>query len=1347
MLTYRTGAGGAPSAARFMADHLLEATIPSAQNARLQYYNGSSAPLGPNICSAELGDSIDPRPLAALGLSTTEKGLSREMIMNLLCGLRADGRPISGKQYQSGTTDIASTLDVSLASLSDPQTWQRLGGMAAGCAQDNMRRAAFKRLLHLYSVPQNHAVDEKLSLQLAAGLNFAGQKISRQTIGDAITSRRSPIGYIDLTWSADKSVSIAFALATTDAERAMILQAHQDAVTAVMAFIETIIGRARKGKAGAGGFEQGHIAWMQFIHFTARPTVDLEDTDLSSGETFTRPVSVMSPGDPQLHTHVVVPNAVVTRSGRVGALDLDRLGGRIKELGALYQAYLAQNLRKLGVKVAFDPKTGAARLPDVPDAVRDAFSKRTLGGRDAARHFATSQGLEWDNLTSSQRISLLKSGTQGDKRQPKSDDMADFVYWKQTAAGLGWTIPDFVGDHPITALTHPDQRLDHAHHLAGELVAERFKESAVLDEAVARHCAAQALIAFGVHAPEDIDIIIQTMHTRPLLLDGEETRLICVEHYNRRGDRSLKFTTGLHVTREQTVIELARNAANDRDGAITEPEIDEAILATGLDFSSSHGQAQRRAMTALATCGRLSVLVGVAGSGKTTLLAPLVQAWKKAGRTVWGTAIAWRQATDLADAGIPENQIKACHPLLHGIKTGKISLDANSVVILDELSLLSTIQLLELVQAQANSRCQLVLIGDPQQCQAVEAGPVVDLLRRALGPDTIPELVSSVRQTSERERATALMLRDGKSREALDRKREDGTLVLASGDYSDVVTRIADLWLERHHAGRTAPDFSLTVSAPTNADAREIAREIRIRRRQIGLLGEDLVQIDAIDQHGTTYPMTIARGDHVRLYARTNARYPTAGRGIIGNNGSVLEVLDADQTGLTLRNRTGREGFVAWTTLQHPQSSQIRLGYGDVLSIDATQGVTSTEHIEAMPRGSQAINAHRAYTQGSRHRERTWLVTSEAAERRQVAGRRALGDIRPIRSRDILDNMARNMARPDQREGALALLDKARAGRHSAHATLQQACLTIERTRQRTGSSPCLAHAVARHRHQKIHDLLVETVSSSLSAQTGHATSLSTGVTDLTAHLKKTISDALAPLADTLPAFRRRRARRLARKRAEERLRRQETRGWRRIERPLTDEEMPDWGTPDYFALIGLSGSNGRRSIGMTDAFDLYKHALWRKGDARRGKPVGLKTATREVTRLFQLTLPEAYSSNGPTDRYQDLVLTPHGQPSSLTDHLIDDLNDMEIAFRASARQPDSRVSISHHALVSALSAFDLETVLAVCDRFLLLARPDERQSPGISSDRTLTVTSERHHSGKSKASCHDRQRHSGYDL
>ena len=540
--------------------------------------------------------------------------------MNLLCGYRANGQPIAGKQYQRGGESISAILGLSDTSLPDARSLHQIGKILSdrnASPEHEKRSAAARKLFDFYQVPASVKIDHALCNRLGKGIDYQGARLNFSKFHDTISASKARIGYIDLTFSADKSVSIAWALATTQAEQAMILQAHRDAVSAVMRTIENLNGRARRGKAGAGGFDPGHIVWLRFEHFTARPTIEIADCDEQSGETLTRHFTVRTPGDPQLHTHVVVPNAVVTQSGRVGGLDLDRLGGRIKELGALYQAFLAQNLRKLGVKVAFDPKTGAVRLPDVPDAVRDAFSKRTQGGRDAARQFATSQGLEWDSLTLSQRISLLKSGTQGDKRQPKSDDMADFAFWKQTAADLGWTIPDFVGDHPITPFTQPDQRLANAHHLAAELVAERFKESAVLDEATARHCAAQALIACGVHASTDIDIIVKKMQTQPLLLDGEDTRLICVEHYNRRGDRSLKFTTGLHVTREQAVIDMARKAANDWRGAVTEAEIDEAIIATGLDFSSSHGQAQRRAMTALATRGRLSVLVGVAGSGKT----------------------------------------------------------------------------------------------------------------------------------------------------------------------------------------------------------------------------------------------------------------------------------------------------------------------------------------------------------------------------------------------------------------------------------------------------------------------------------------------------------------------------------------------------------------------------------------------------------------------------------------------------------------------------------------------------------------------------------------------------------
>ena len=52
-------------------------------------------------------------------------------------------------------------------------------------------------------------------------------------------------------------------------------------------------------------------------------------------------------------------------------------------------------------------------------------------------------------------------------------------------------------------------------------------------------------------------------------------------------------------------------------------------------------------------------------------------------------------------------------------------------------------------------------MGGPKQCQAIEAGPVIELLRRALGVDAVPELLTTARQQSARERETSLMSAPG----------------------------------------------------------------------------------------------------------------------------------------------------------------------------------------------------------------------------------------------------------------------------------------------------------------------------------------------------------------------------------------------------------------------------------------------------------------------------------------------------------------------------------------------------------------------------------------------------------
>jgi hypothetical protein len=872
---------------------------------------------------------------------------------------------------------------------------------------------------------------------LLAGRRADGSTPGRAALLEGLAATRARIGYVDLCWSADKSVSLAWAFAPTEAERNIIAQAHRDAVDAAMRHVESELGRARKGKAGRDGFEPGRIGWIRFDHYASRPTVEVPRHDAASGEAYTELVTLKVAGDPQLHTHVAVPNAVLTGSGRVGGLDLQRLEGRVHEWGALYQAHLATNLRRHGIGVTLDAATGAARITAIPETVRAAFSKRTMNGTDAARRYAASVGLDWDSLDAERRIGLAKRGVQGDPRQAKQDDLGDWVAWRREAAALGWQ-PRSVLRPEAIALPAREERLEQAYVVALGLLDRDLQRRAVMDASMARVAAARGLVASGVESAAEIDDVVREFARRGVRQDGQAVGLIWGRTADAQGRERVKLTTTLHVERETEFLALAQRAAADKSGALGAAAIAAAVARSGRDFGeSAHGRTQRDLIERLGQGGRLAVAIGVAGSGKSTVLAPLVDAWRRDGRLVYGAALAWRQSDDLAGAGIAEGDRAAFSVLLDRVAKGQVRLDRNSVVVVDELGLLGTRQLLELLRVQAASGCQVVAVGDPKQCQAIEAGPVIDLLRRALGPEAVPALLSTVRQQSARERETSLMFREGRAVEALALKRADGTAQLVPGGYREAVEHVADLWVARRAANARDPAYTLSVSAPSNADARAIGAAIRARRRDAGEIEPDKVVLDACDQLGAMYALPLAVGDRVRLFARTNAAYADRGRGIIGNNGSVLTVRGIDAAGVVLRNAQGREGLVKWDTLREPMSGRIRLSYGDVLTIDAAQGLTSTEHIQAMPGGTQVVTAYKAYTAASRHRRASYLVTSDGAERREIAARRPLGDSRPIREADVWANMARNLARQPETPAALDFLERAQGVRRGAVHALQ----------------------------------------------------------------------------------------------------------------------------------------------------------------------------------------------------------------------------------------------------------------------------------------------------------------------
>jgi ATP-dependent exoDNAse (exonuclease V) alpha subunit len=177
-----------------------------------------------------------------------------------------------------------------------------------------------------------------------------------------------------------------------------------------------------------------------------------------------------------------------------------------------------------------------------------------------------------------------------------------------------------------------------------------------------------------------------------------------------------------------------------------------------LDFSDEHGKAQRAAIVRVGRGGRFGLIIGAAGMGKSSAIKPLAAAWREQGRDVWGASLAWRQADDLALArtnwseGIDKWNVKAFSVMMDAIEAGDIKLSRRSVLVIDEFGMLGTRSGLRLLRAQEKHGFSVVALGDEKQVQSIEAGPLVDLARRALGRKNVPEILTTKRQKTERER-------------------------------------------------------------------------------------------------------------------------------------------------------------------------------------------------------------------------------------------------------------------------------------------------------------------------------------------------------------------------------------------------------------------------------------------------------------------------------------------------------------------------------------------------------------------------------------------------------------------
>jgi hypothetical protein len=436
-------------------------------------------------------------------------------------------------------------------------------------------------------------------------------------------------------------------------------------------------------------------------------------------------------------------------------------------------------------------------MPIVPDDVRILFSKRTLAGEALARKMAADEGLDWDALAPEQRATRTKNATQSFEQKQKGgkDDIADVADWRRQAKEVaGWDPGSLQLYGPPPPPLTPEQRIRQAYEVALPHLAEKLEQKSVVTHWDLRVAALRGLVHTGIDGLADVSQVTKIMAREGVQQNGEQTAIVWGQE---AGKRYQSVTTTLHQSEEQEFIRLVQTAAADRTGAIPRNLLQQKIRQSGLDFSDTHGQAQRAAIERLGEGGRFGIVIGAAGMGKSASLSPLVAAWREQGREVYGASLAWRQADDLADAGIDKRNVKAFSVLISAIEAGDIKLTRNSVVAVDEWGMLGTRAGLALLRAQEKHGFSIVALGDDKQCASIEAGPIIDLSRRALGAGNVPEILTTKRQKTEREREIVGLLREGRAAAALEMKREDGMAELAYGGRVGVIARVAKLYAER----------------------------------------------------------------------------------------------------------------------------------------------------------------------------------------------------------------------------------------------------------------------------------------------------------------------------------------------------------------------------------------------------------------------------------------------------------------------------------------------------------------------------------------------------------------------
>ncbi|HIW30812.1 MAG TPA: relaxase domain-containing protein, partial [Candidatus Luteococcus avicola] len=740
-------------------------------------------------------------------------------------------------------------------------------------------------------------------------------------------TRRAVAGF-DFTFSVPKSVSAIWAVADAGTQ-SLIADAHHAAVAELFAFLEREVAATRVGATGPDGavahVDVAGVTAAAFDHYDSRS------------------------GDPQLHTHVVISNKVMTvQDGRWRTLAGRLMHSAVVAVSELYNAALADRLtRTLGLgweeRERGRDRNPAWEIEGVPDELVAEFSTRSRHIEAEKDRLIAEYAAKHGRQPSTRTVLKLRAqATLATRPEKQVRSLADLTAeWRQRAVRvLGRDATEWVraltsGAEVRRVLRADDVPLDVVLEV-GQSTMEAVGEKRSTWARWNLHAeASRQLMGWRFASIEDREaitgLVVDAAERASLRLTPPELATSPLEF--RRPDGTTRFRPRHSTLFSSEVLLAAEDRLLARADATTGPTVPletvERIARRPDARGRVLGEDQAAALAAISVSSRVvDVLVGPAGAGKTTAMSALRRAWEKehgAGSVV-GLAPSAVAAQVLADdLGIAtENTAKWWQKhLMHGT-----TFEAGQLVIIDEASLAGTASLDRITHEVEKAGAKALLVGDWGQLQSVDAGGAFGLLVHSR--DDAPELHDLHRFTHAWEKATSLQLRHGRA-EAIDTLIEHGRIT--GGEAETMIDAAYTAWRRDLASGLASILVAETHEKVTTLNAR--ARADRIIDGQVNSARE-------VALHDGT---AASEGDLV--ITRLNDRRLRNGRAWVRNGSRWIVTAVREDGSVSVRPAARRFGGGIVLPADYV-AEHLDLGYA--ITAHRAQGVTTkTSHVVVTP--------------------------------------------------------------------------------------------------------------------------------------------------------------------------------------------------------------------------------------------------------------------------------------------------------------------------------------------------------------------------------------------------------------